>query len=133
MRDTEKQKIIDLEKGALDRWCKGDPSGYLEISAPDVTYFDPFLERRLDGLKALTEYYETLRGRVSVERYELLNPEVVSYGDFAVLTFNYISYGGNEKSRWNCSEVYRKLPIGWRIVQTHWSFTQPKLQEGMIS
>ena len=42
-------EIIALERAALDRWGAGDPSGYLEISAPDVTYFDPFLERRLDG------------------------------------------------------------------------------------
>ncbi len=55
--------ILSLERTALDRWGKGDPSGYLEISSPDVVYFDPFLERRLDGLKALTDYYEKLRGR----------------------------------------------------------------------
>jgi len=35
-----------------------------------------------------------------------------------------VSYGGNEnESRWNCTEVYRRDPVGWRIVQTHWSFT----------
>lgn len=38
--------IIDLERGALDRWGRGDPSGFLEISAPDVVYFDPFLKER---------------------------------------------------------------------------------------
>lgn len=54
--------ILSMERTALDRWGKGDPSGYLEISSPDVVYFDPFLERRLDGLKALTEYYEKIRG-----------------------------------------------------------------------
>ena len=37
--------ILGLEKAALDRWCKGDPTGFLEISAPDVVYFDPFLEK----------------------------------------------------------------------------------------
>jgi hypothetical protein len=45
----------------------------------------------------------------------------------AVLTFNYVSYGGNEnRFRWNCTEAYRKDPAGWRIIQTHWSFTNPK-------
>jgi hypothetical protein len=43
------------------RWCKGDPDGFLEISAPNVVYFDPFLERRIDGLDALTRYYDALR------------------------------------------------------------------------
>lgn len=32
-RDTA-VTIIALERAALDRWGKGDPSGYLEISAP---------------------------------------------------------------------------------------------------
>ncbi len=41
--------ILSMERTALDQWGKGDPSGYLEISSPDVVYFDPFLERRLDG------------------------------------------------------------------------------------
>lgn len=42
-------EIIALERGALERWCQGDPDGFLEISAPDVVYFDPFLDKRLDG------------------------------------------------------------------------------------
>ena len=61
--ETAKTIIISLERAALNRWSKGDPSGFLEISAPDVVYFDPFQERRLDGLGALTGYYESLRGK----------------------------------------------------------------------
>jgi isochorismate pyruvate lyase len=120
--------IIAMEKAALDRWCKGDPSGYLEICAPDVTYFDPFLDHRIDGIAALTQYYEGLRGKIKVDRYEIVNPSVRVNGDIAVLTFNYVSYGGNEQSRWNCTEVYSSRPEGWRIIQTHWSFTRPELK-----
>lgn len=122
------ETIIELEKAALDSWCKGNPSGFLAICAPDVTYFDPFLERRIDGLSELTRYYENLRGKINADRFELLNPAVAVYGDIALLTFNYVSYGGNEQSRWNCTEVYKKLTPGWRIIQTHWSFTKPELK-----
>jgi ketosteroid isomerase-like protein len=120
-------EVIALERAALDRWGRGDPSGFLEISAQDVVYFDPFLDFRVDGLAALTQYYEAIRGKIQIERYELLNPKVHTDGKMAVLTFNYVSYGGNENEfRWNCTEVYRKDTAGWRIVQTHWSFTNPK-------
>ena len=120
-------EIIALERAALARWGAGDPSGFLEICAPDVVYFDPFLDLRIDGLEALTIYYEAIRGQIKIDRYELLNPTVQSIGRMAVLTFNYISYGGNEnKFRWNCTEAYRRDPAGWRIIQTHWSFTNPK-------
>ena len=117
--------LLALERAALDRWGKGDPSGFLEISAPDVVYFDPFLERRIDGLDALTRFYESIRGQVRMDRYELINPQVQLCGDAAVLTFNYVSYTGEKQNRWNCTEVYRRTDGGWRIIQTHWSFTQP--------
>ena len=118
-------EIVVLERAALVRWCKGDPSGFLEICAPDIVYFDPVTERRLDGLEALTHYYEAIRGKVRAERFEILNPLVQRVGDLAVLTFNFISYGGNENAlRWNCTEVYRRTSGQWRIIQTHWSFTE---------
>lgn len=119
------QQIIQLERQALKRWCAGDPSGFLEISAPDVVYFDPFLEKRIDGLRALTDYYEALRGQIRAERFELLNPLVQLVGPAAVLTFNFVSWGGEgDEHRWNCTEVYRQRGSRWEIIQTHWSFTE---------
>jgi ketosteroid isomerase-like protein len=119
-------EVVALEHAALVRWISGDPSGFLEISAPDVVYFDPFLDRRIDGLKALTNYYEGIRGKISADRFELINPLVQQIGGAAVLTFNFVSYGGDENElRWNCPEVYRRDTDGWRIIQTHWSFTNP--------
>lgn len=117
-------EIVALERAALDRWGAGDPSGYLEISAPDVTYFDPFLARRLDGSEALKAWYEPLRGTVGIERYELIEPKVQLCGGAAVLTFNLVSYSGATTMRWNCTEVYRNDTAGWRLIQTHWSVTQ---------
>jgi ketosteroid isomerase-like protein len=117
--------ILALERAALDRWGRSDPSGFLEISAPDVVYFDLYLERRIDGLDALTRYYEAIRGKVHIDRYELINPQVQLCRDAAVLTFNYVSYTGDKQNRWNCTEVYRRTDGEWCIIQTHWSFTQP--------
>jgi hypothetical protein len=117
-------EIIALERAALDRWGAGDPSGYLEISAPDVTYFDPFLERRIDGLEALSAWYAPLRGTIHIDRYELIEPAVLVCGEAAVLTFNLVSHCGATTMHWNCTEVYRHDLVGWRIVQTHWSITQ---------
>lgn len=125
-------EIMAMERAALDRWGQGDPSGFLEICAPDVVYFDPSLERRIDGRQALAEYYEALRGKVSVSHYEWLNPLVQVAGDMAVLTVNHISYGGSEDAHpWNCTEVYRRTEEGWRIIQTHWSYTLAVRAEGV--
>ena len=122
--------IIELERQALERWGKGDPSGFLEISADDVVYFDPYQERRLNGIAELRALYEMIRGRVQIAHFELVNPHVQVEGTMAVLTFNYVARGTNEAmSRWNCTEVFRREGDSWRIIQTHWSFTTPELRE----
>jgi hypothetical protein len=125
VRPPIEREIIELEERALRRWCNGDPSGFLEISAQDVIYFDPFLEKRIDGLAALADYYEPLRGKLFAERFELLNPCVQFVGSAAVLTFNFVSWDAKENElRWNCTEVYRQKGSAWEIIQTHWSFTK---------
>ncbi len=117
--------IIEMEKAALVRWGNGDPAGFLEITADDVVYFDPYVGVRIDGLPALATYYQAIWGKVHVDRFELLNPHVQMKGDLAVLTFNYVSYTGGQADRWNCTEVYRKDDQGrWKIIQTHWSYTE---------
>jgi ketosteroid isomerase-like protein len=123
----KEHEVIGLERNALKRWCAGDPTGFLEISAPDVVYFDPFLPQRLDSWDNLNAYYECLRGKVSASRFEVINPNVQQIGDGAVLTYNFISWvSSNRKIQWNCTEVYRKTPAtGWKIIQTHWSLVQP--------
>jgi len=119
------ETLLALEHAALVRWCAGDPSGYLDICAADVVYFDPFLEQRLDGKAALARYYEALRGKISAERFEILNPLVQWSSGMAVLTFNFVSFAGKAvASRWNCTEVYRHDTNGWQIIQSHWSFTR---------
>jgi ketosteroid isomerase-like protein len=120
--------IIALETSALEKWNKGDPGGYLDISADDVVYFDPYTEQRLDGLKSLRKYYDPIKGQVRVSKYDFLNPKVQASGEMAVLTFNLISYEGEEIYKWNCTEVYRLEKETWRIIQTHWSFTKPNLK-----
>ncbi len=119
------ETLISLETAALKRWGQGDPSGFLEISATEVSYFDPFLASRIDGVPALSAYYDGIRGKVHIDRFELLNPVVVAVADLAVLTFNFVSYSGSSLQRWNCTEAYRLTPPGWRIVHSHWSLVQP--------
>lgn len=123
---TNSHAVIDMEKAALARWCNGDPDGFLEISADDVVYFDPFLPVRLDGFAQLKAHYDGIRGQVFAPVYEMIDPHVQEIGtDVAVLTFRFISRGGNEgpEMRWNCTEVYRRDAGAWKIIQTHWSFT----------
>lgn len=118
-------KIIAMERAALDRSDKGDVKGFLEISAPDVVYQDPWLDKPLDGLDALTAYYAKFPAD-SAYHGVMQNAKVQVYDDIAVLSFHYISRAGTKKQLiWNTTEVYRKTGSDWRIVNTHWSLTKP--------
>ena len=119
--------IIALERGALERWARGDPGGFIDLAAEDIVYFDPFQPGRVDGREAFSRLMESIRGQVALQRFELLNPAVKASGDLAMLTFNFVSWPERPTSRWNATDVYRRDVQGWRLVQQHWSLTQPKL------
>lgn len=133
------EHIISLERAALDRWITADPDGYLSLYGRDVTYFDPFLEKRVDGLEELAARLAPMRGIAlpfTEPRYEMIDPVVQFEGNAAVLTFNLVNYGkpsGSDEetilARWNATEVYRAMDGAWEIIHTHWSFTQPEVTE----
>jgi ketosteroid isomerase-like protein len=134
--DFQKDTIISLERGALDRWGKGDPQGFFDIMAPDQTYFDPTTAKRIDGQDALKQLIAPFTGKIRIERVEMIDPKVQWSGDLAVLTFNLVDYGaqvnGGPKTtaRWNSTEVYQRLNGSWKIVHSHWSYVKPVLKGG---
>jgi ketosteroid isomerase-like protein len=122
------EKIIATERIALDRWGKGDPWGFIEVSAREVTYFDTGTAQRIDGIESLRQLYASREGKIKIERYEMLNPKVQIHGDTAVLTFNLVDHirspeGSLKKTYWNATEVYCRIDGRWRIIHTHWSYT----------
>lgn len=136
------EHIISLERSALDRWIRADPDGYLGLYAKDATYFDPFREKRVDGLDELNAQLAPMRGMklpYTEPRYDMIEPVVRVAGSFAVLTFNLVNYGkpiGSAEetvlARWNATEVYGELDGAWRIIHTHWSLTQPQLAQPAV-
>lgn len=125
---TPANAIFRLEDGAMERWRQGDPLGWAEISADDVSYVDPALTAPVIGIEAIRKYYEPLVGKIFYDGSEYVNPRVALYGDTAVLTYNYhsLSNDPNGKLRrssfWNTTEVYHRGAGRWKIVHTHWSY-----------
>jgi ketosteroid isomerase-like protein len=132
-RSATADTIIALERAALDRWGRGDPQGYVETYAREITYFDPFTAKRIDGLAAMKTMLAPIAGKVRISRYEMLDPRVQLAGDVGVLSFNLVSHtqnpdGSPRTVRWNSTEVYRRIGGRWRIIHSHWSFTKPDLK-----
>ncbi len=127
-------EVIAVERAALQRWGKGDPEGYLELYAPQVTYFDPTLDKRLDGREAIRALVAPFKGKIKVDRFDMINPKVERVGDMAVLSYNVINYmkqpDGSEKpgTRWNSTQVFQRIDGRWRTIHVHWSYSKPELK-----
>jgi hypothetical protein len=121
-KDVE-ETIVALERAALDRWCTGDPYGFVESSDDGVTYFDHVTESRVDGVAALREHMRRFVGEVDVPSHEMPNARVRVHDDVAVLTFNWETYSadGELTSRWNATEVFLRRDGRWRYIHIHWA------------
>ncbi|MDU1904768.1 MAG: nuclear transport factor 2 family protein [Dysgonomonas sp.] len=118
-----KTTILALEKQALELWNKGNPDGFIELSSDDVVYFDPAFESKLEGKKALEEYYNTIRGKVEIDLYKMISPVVHVLSDAAVLMYDYEAHRDGQVYKMHCTEVYKSDASNqWKIIHTHWSF-----------
>jgi ketosteroid isomerase-like protein len=103
--------------------------------ATDVTYFDPVQDKRVDGIEAMKKMLAPITGKITVSRFDMIDPKVQRHGDSALLTFNLVSYvtqpDGKERAiaRWNSSELYGRVNGQWRIVHSHWSYIRPDLKQ----
>jgi len=123
-------EVMVLESAAMERWRQGDPWGFIEISAPQVTYFDTGTPQRINGREALRAEYARREGKISYDVMDFIDPRVQVQGDLAVLTYRFFSTrlnpDGSILSRvpWNCTEVFERTNGHWAIIHTHWSFIQ---------
>lgn len=117
-----REDILAQERLSLDRWAAGDPEGYAENAAADVTYFDDIgASARVDGLDACVAYLASLQ--IPPHSYEIVHPNVQVYGDVGILTLHYhgLAPSGEVASRWKATVVYRRDAEGWHKVHAHWS------------
>ncbi|MEL5895408.1 nuclear transport factor 2 family protein [Bacteroides sp. GD17] len=115
--------IISLEQKAL---AATDGMAFVELSDTDVVYFDPSLEKKIEGLQQLRAHYENMSNTAPADSFEMIRPIVQVTQNIAILTFNLDSYEAGNVTKWNCTEVYRRnLDNQWRIIQTHWSLVKP--------
>ena len=131
-------EIMRLETVAMERWRKGDPAGFLELSAPEVTYFDTDTPTRINGYGELKQEYDKRVGKIHYAVMEFIRPRMQVFDDTAVLFYQFFSTtlntDGTIQSRipWNCTEVYAKTASRWKIVHTHWSFIKGWRKDGGI-
>jgi ketosteroid isomerase-like protein len=130
IEDATLRELLVLEDRAMERWRHGDPWGFWELSAPQVSYFDPETDGRLDGADALRQLYAEVEGKIRYDVSEYIVPRVQLFGDVAVLSYHYRSADlqpdgtAGVATLWNTTEVFARIDDQWRIVHTHWSYAR---------
>jgi ketosteroid isomerase-like protein len=132
------EELLRLEAAAMERYRKGDPFGFTDISVPNVTYFDSRTPGRVDGLAALKDEMARRAGKIHYDVMDFVDPMVQVHGATAVLFYRFFSTSlrpdGAVAARtpWNCTEVFAKVNGQWRIVHTHWSLIggHPEQEQG---
>ncbi|TLN09832.1 DUF4440 domain-containing protein [bacterium] len=128
-------ELMALETAAMERWRKGDPYGFIELSAPDVSYIDTGTSPRIDGIEPLRAEYATRAGKIFFDIMDFVDPQVQVCGDLATLVYRFFSGALRpdgtitRNTAWYCSEVFVRRAGVWRILHTQWSFIQGVRQE----
>ena len=120
--NSVEQTILAQEHRALERWSQGDPLGYSNAAAQDITYFDDIgAQLRVEGVEALREYLTSLQGQIPVHSYEVVDPKVQVLGDVGILTFRYhaSSPDGEALTQWKATTVYSRVDGQWQMVHGH--------------
>lgn len=124
---TLAEEIIALEKGALNKWFKGDTSGYLNIwSQNNFSYFDGVVTRRIDTYDDVKEFVlSNVEGKLFANHYDFCHPRIQAVDDMAILTYQLHADTSLIDMHYNCIEVYQKEESGWKVVHSTWSFIRP--------
>ena len=127
-----KEKILSIEQEALNRWYKGDPTGFLEIYSNDISYFSPGHSSRIDSLIEMSKLLIPIEGKIHIDRDLMVNPRVQLYDNTAILTYNLFNFINNNEtmdtSYWSSTSVYVKTAEEWKMVHSHWSHPNKKLE-----
>jgi ketosteroid isomerase-like protein len=125
--DSVMGELMRLESAAMERWRKGDPWGFVELYAPQVTYFDTGTPQRINGREALSAEYRQREGKIFYEVMDFIEPWVLVCGDLAVLFYRFLSTRLNpdgsiaSRTPWNSTEIYVRMAGSWKIIHNHWS------------
>jgi len=85
----------------------------MEISAEQITCFNPSAEQFITGIDEFREYLLSFNGTFSFPAYELQNPKIRWFGNTGILNFNFVGYTEDcKKEKWNTSEVNHFIQEG---------------------
>jgi len=108
---------------ANDRWAEGDPMGFVDVAADDITWMDDLgAATPVVGKEAVTAYLESFKGQVPPHQHELSDNLFQNYGDIVIVTYRYRGTFENvPQDPWKVTSVYRYADGDWLSVHENWT------------
>lgn len=128
MSPDELRSLVEFEKSIQWQWSSGDPTGYMDALAEDITYVDTLAERFIVGRDAVRAHFKRIHSDAGIIRQEYLDEIARPISDregLLVFTFNTYQRGENGEEQlflsWNMSLIFRKEGDGWLMTHGHLS------------
>jgi hypothetical protein len=134
--EEAKAAIMEKINFANDRWSNGDPTGFVDVVAPDATYMDDIQAfYPIAGKEAFAKYAEALKGNIPVHEKELTDFMFQFYDDIVIITYRYNGIiDGVPANPWKVTSVYRYNEGNWLSVHENWSMVKmPEKEEDPVS
>jgi hypothetical protein len=111
---------------AGERWASGDPMGYIECAADDISWMDDLAAfKPVVGKDALTAYLEGFKGKIPPHKHELQEKMFQFYEDIVVVTYRYQGvFDTVAAPPWKVSSVYRYVDDDWLSVHENWTLVE---------
>ena len=115
--------IMEKIEKANDAWSNGDPMGFLENAAQDITWMDDLMAPTpVNGYEALEAYLANFKGMIPAHEMQLSDFLFQFYDDIVIVTYHYQGeLDGNLLPKWKVTSVFRYADGNWLSVHENWT------------
>ncbi|SFC05232.1 hypothetical protein SAMN05660328_101308 [Streptococcus gallolyticus] len=122
------KELIALEIDALNRFYRGDSSGYAKLwSQTNFSYFDANFSERIDTYEDIYDFLMSrVEGKVKVDHYDFVAPRAQFVGDLAILSYSLPNDDNPRSKHYNVIEVFqRDQNDEWKVIHSTWQGLDP--------
>jgi len=108
---------------ANNKWAKGDPMGFAEMAAEDITWLDDLAAQSpVHGIDSLSAYLKNFEGKIPPHEHELSDMKFQLYDDIVIVTYRYKGTSdGKPANPWKVTSVFKYSDGDWHSVHENWS------------
>jgi hypothetical protein len=128
---TREEAIASIKEKietAAEKWASGNPTGYADYAANDITWVDDLGAMfPISGKDSLKAYLESFTGQIPAHKHELSDMVFQFYEDMVIITYRYTgTFEGVPGDPWKVSSVFKYIENDWFSVHENWSEVKKK-------